>query len=140
MFSQVFELLSNLNPPLPNFSEANWTSSIRGAVTQHPDYSNMGSWNGREIADITYEDTEGVFTNFLIEKGYMEREPWYGMTGLKYLIEVKSTTRECSTPFFMSKEQYELVCFCLRHKRNGWVRIGLLTCVIERSYRCRGAR
>ena len=101
-------MLSRLNPELPGFSRVNWQSTIREYVTSHPDYSNLTPWNGRETADITYDDVDGVLTNLLIDKGYLAANIWAGAK-LKYFIEVKTTTGPCSTPFFMSKHQYERV-------------------------------
>lgn len=81
---------------------------MRKYVTSHPDYSTMRPWEGREIADIMYNDTSGVFTNLLISKGYLSHAIWGGATP-QYFIEVKTTTAACETPFYMSKAQYQKV-------------------------------
>jgi hypothetical protein len=64
-------------------------------------------WYGREAADITYADSEGVFTALLIATGFLD-DSW---TGAKpnYFLEVKSTTSQCETPFYVSKAQYDRV-------------------------------
>jgi hypothetical protein len=108
--TQVFELLSHLNPSLPGFSRTNWQSTIRSYVTSHPEYSNLHSWNGRETADITYADHNSTLTNLLIDKGYLSSDTWAGAK-LRYYIEVKTTMGACETPFYMSKHQYKMVSF-----------------------------
>jgi hypothetical protein len=107
-FPQVFELLTRLNPPLVNWSERNWQSTIRRYVTVHPDYADMEPWHGRETADITYEDRAGEFTALLIDCGYLDAEEWADKRP-KYFIEVKATTGPLGHPFFMSKHQFERV-------------------------------
>jgi hypothetical protein len=102
-------MLSQLNPELPGFSRANWQSNIRSYAARHPEYSDLQSWNGRETADITYNDVDGALTTLLIDKGYLASELWADAR-LQYFIEVKTTTGACRTPFFMSKYQYQRVC------------------------------
>jgi len=68
----------------------------------------MEDWNGRETADIVYDDHAGVFTEFLIDKGYLAPQTWRGCKP-QYYVEVKSTTGPCGLPFFMSKYQYRRV-------------------------------
>ncbi|KAH9904955.1 hypothetical protein F4778DRAFT_52817 [Xylariomycetidae sp. FL2044] len=104
----AFELLSHLRPALPGFSLASWQSTIRHYVAAHPDYRTLPAWSGRETADITYDDVGGVFTELLIEKGYLSGQAWGGRRP-KYFIEVKTTTGPCETPFYMSKGQYKRV-------------------------------
>ena len=104
--SQVFELLFRLNPALPGFSLGNWTSGIRTLANAHQDYESMASWPGRcETSDLEYEDADGVFTDLLVEEGYLPSEQWQGKTP-KYHFEVKSTPQELEAPFFMSGPQY----------------------------------
>lgn len=105
---QVFELLSHLDPALPDFSRANWQSNMRRYVTVHRDYATMEPWEGRETSDITYTDTDGVLTELLIRKHYLDRERWAERTP-KYFIEVKTTTSSCDAPFYMSNAQYQRV-------------------------------
>ncbi|OCL02139.1 hypothetical protein AOQ84DRAFT_424260 [Glonium stellatum] len=102
----VFEVLSHLEPGLPSFSRHNWQSTIRKYVTVHHEYYDMVPWNGREKADITYNDRDGVLTSLPIDKGYLRPDICPGIRP-KYFIEVKSTTGPCDTPFFMSKYQYQ---------------------------------
>jgi hypothetical protein len=104
----VFEVLSHLNPGLPGFSRQNWQSTIRKYVTAHHEYSDMDPWNGKETTDIIYDDRDGVLTSLFIDKEYLSSEVWAERRP-KYFIEVKSTTRSCETPFFMSKNQYQTV-------------------------------
>ena len=68
----------------------------------------MEPWNGRETTDITYDDRDGRLTSLFIENEYLDSEVWAGRRP-KYFIEVKSTTGPCDTPFFMSKNQYQMV-------------------------------
>ncbi|RBA17408.1 hypothetical protein FPRO05_02132 [Fusarium proliferatum] len=86
----VFELLSNLN--LPNWNRTNWQKA----------------WRGRETADLVYVDTEGHLTNTLIGCGYLGHDEWHGARP-RYYIEVKTTTGPCSTAFYMSGKQYQLM-------------------------------
>ncbi|KAK3331475.1 hypothetical protein B0H66DRAFT_487633 [Apodospora peruviana] len=101
----IFELLSNLDPPLPGFNRDNWQSTIRYYAALHEDYGDMQPWVGRETADITYLDTEGELTNMLAENNYLA-VGWCGKKP-KYYIEVKTTTGPCETPFYMSRGQYQ---------------------------------
>jgi hypothetical protein len=103
---QVFELLSRLL--LPTWSRDNWQSTIRTLVNAHPEYAHIGAWGARETADIVYDDTTGMLTLLLIEKGYLNHNEWNGETP-KYFVEVKTTTGPCNVPFFMSENQYRLV-------------------------------
>ncbi|CEJ93514.1 hypothetical protein VHEMI09096 [[Torrubiella] hemipterigena] len=104
----VYELLSRLDPSLPGFFLSNWCSTIRGYVSSHPDYSDLESCDGPEPSDIVCKDDSGVFTNMLVEHGYMEAsvldEP-----PIQYYIEVKTTTTKCNTAFYMSNSQYNKV-------------------------------
>jgi hypothetical protein len=77
-------------------------------VKVHEDYCTLDQWRGAKTADITYDDTEGEFTKLLIENEYLD-EAWLGAKP-KYFLEVKTTTKECSRRFFVSKSQYERVC------------------------------
>ncbi|GKZ34319.1 hypothetical protein AbraIFM66950_004548 [Aspergillus brasiliensis] len=101
----VFELLSRIDPPLPAFTRNNWQSTIRKYVTILPEYSDMTAWHGHETADITYDDHDGMLTSLFIDKGYLREEIWRGKTP-RFYMEVKSSTADCRTPFFMSKSQY----------------------------------
>ncbi|KAF4494384.1 ATPase-like, ATP-binding domain [Fusarium agapanthi] len=102
----VFELLSCLK--LPNWNRSNWQSTIRSYVTIHPDYTDLQAWRGRETADLIYVDAEGHLTNTLIGCGYLGHDEWHGARP-KYYIEVKTTTGPCSTAFYMSGKQYQLM-------------------------------
>lgn len=103
---QVFELLSHLDPELPEFGRPNWQSTIRKYVKVHQQYTSMDDWNGRETADITYNDKYGVLTDLLIGQGYLTPNRWRGRRPM-YYIEVKATTGHCGMRFFMSKHQYK---------------------------------
>jgi hypothetical protein len=93
---------------LPGFNQDNWRSTIKYFARAHPEYADMGSFSGRETSDIVYNDTSGMFTDFLINAGYLAGS-WQGKTP-NYLIEAKSTMDECETPFFASDGQYNRVC------------------------------
>lgn len=99
-------------PGLPEFSRDNWQSTIRKYVTVHPEYARMAAWNGRETADIVYEDNGSVLTELLIDKGYLAQDQWRGSMP-EYFIEVKSTTGSRDMPFYMSKHQYQRVSFAV---------------------------
>lgn len=104
----MFEILKRLTPGLPGFGRDNWQSTIRRHVTDHADYSDMDPWTGLETADITYNDTEGDFTKLLVINKYLD-EIWVGAKPM-YFLEVKTTTKECNTRFFVSKSQHQKVC------------------------------
>ncbi|KAK7424668.1 hypothetical protein QQZ08_008551 [Neonectria magnoliae] len=102
----VFELLKSLDPSIPDFSMENWQSTIRDYVKVHAEYSYITRWPGnRETADIVYADTTGALTKVLIDHDYLHVS-WEDARP-NYLLEVKTTTGPCKTPFFMSRRQYE---------------------------------
>jgi hypothetical protein len=68
----------------------------------------MEPLHGAETADIIYKDTEGEFTQLLITNGYLDGSIW-AHARPKYFLEVKTTTKECATRFFLSKSQYKRV-------------------------------
>ena len=68
----------------------------------------MEPWREPETADITYDDTEGEFTQLLIANGYLDTSIW-ARAKPKYYLEVKSTTKECATRLFLSKSQHKRV-------------------------------
>ncbi|KAJ4267510.1 hypothetical protein NW762_003617 [Fusarium torreyae] len=102
----MFELLLKMNPSLPRFNRENWQSQMRKFVTVHPNYSDMLPWTAQETADIVYFDRKRVLTDHLVDKGYLDKAAWQNKKPL-YMIEVKSTTGHCRTPFYMSKRQYQ---------------------------------
>lgn len=78
----------------------------------------MPAWNGRETADITYEDHETAntqttykLTKLLCEYGYLPNDLILEHQGasLNYYLEVKTTTLGCGTRLFVSKAQYQRV-------------------------------
>ncbi|XP_014561632.1 hypothetical protein COCVIDRAFT_11732 [Bipolaris victoriae FI3] len=97
------------NNMLPGFTgEVNWTSSLRTRAG-FPAF-------GREISDFTYLDTEGALTHqFMQTQHHHEVPDWLntccnGGNVPRYRIEVKSTTsRDATTPFYMSENQHKLV-------------------------------
>ncbi|KAI1118839.1 hypothetical protein F5Y14DRAFT_397902 [Nemania sp. NC0429] len=127
----VFELLSHLSAPggLPGFSRLNWPSNMRKYVTVHPEYADMDEWRGRETSDITYLDVQRKLTTEFIEKGYLARDVWEGKHP-DYLIEVKTTTGPCETPFYVSKAQYQRI----QDNANGSESTGNTIYVIFRVY------
>ncbi|KAL4881114.1 hypothetical protein BJY04DRAFT_218629 [Aspergillus karnatakaensis] len=98
----VFEIL--LRQELLNFDRTNWRSTIRKHVSSHPDYQDLTPWNGVETADIVYHDSTSSLTSTLINAGHLNGR-WAESTP-KYFIEVKTTTGECDSAFFMSRAQY----------------------------------
>ncbi|KAF2173314.1 hypothetical protein M409DRAFT_17255 [Zasmidium cellare ATCC 36951] len=107
----VYELLSNLSRPLQGWSRDNWKSKIRDKVNCHADYYDLEAWTGSETADLVYKDTHGDLTDLLCDKGYLDHihEEQRRITGIEYLIEVKTTTGAYDTPFYMSGGQYQLM-------------------------------
>ncbi|KAK8094937.1 hypothetical protein PG997_001622 [Apiospora hydei] len=105
---RVFELLSHLVDPrkLPGLTRDNWQSSIRRYVSVHPEYATMAPWSGTEKADVVYMDSQGALTECLIAKGHLKKKVWEDRRP-QYLIEVKTTTSTCDTPFFVSKALFE---------------------------------
>ena len=76
----------------------------------HEKYRDMDEWRGQETADIVYEDcgpdhklTAFLSRYLLPEYSLHERE------NIKYYLEVKTTTGDCSNRFFVSKAQYNRV-------------------------------
>ncbi len=96
---------------LPEFGRANWMSTVRKKVRVHEKYSDMPPWKGAETADIVYEDRspEYKFTKLLVDNGHLPGNRLEPGPDLKYYLEVKSTTKECGTRFFVSKAQYQRV-------------------------------
>ncbi|KAI3326722.1 hypothetical protein HD806DRAFT_551833 [Xylariaceae sp. AK1471] len=104
----VFELLSAHNPQLPHFIRALWQSAIKKYVTVHPEYETMPPWKDRETADIVYSDFSGILTTAFIDNGYLSEKKWKGRKPM-YYIEVKTTRGACEMPFFVSKNQYNMM-------------------------------
>ena len=103
----VFERLRAL--AFPGFDLDNWQSRIRALVNVHPDYAALRNWPAAEIADLMYKDNTGEFENWL-RRCSRHSFPSLPQDGeIQYLIEVKTTTGPCSSPFFMSKNQYQLM-------------------------------
>lgn len=102
ILSQVFELLRFL----PNFDASNWRSTIREEVRVHPGYKDLEPWNGIETADIVYHDIENELGRAHHNSGYQ----FEGLLdGIRFDIEVKSTTGRCEDTFYMSGSQYQRV-------------------------------
>lgn len=76
-------------------------------MTVHEDYSGMKAWHGGGSVDITYDDTEGVFTKSLVENSHLD-DIWINAMP-KYYPEVKTTTKECNARFSASKSQSQIV-------------------------------
>ncbi|PMD37968.1 hypothetical protein L207DRAFT_431094 [Hyaloscypha variabilis F] len=104
----AYEILSRLETSLPGFGLDNWHSGIRKQVTVHENYRNLRPWQGRETADMTYNDTAGVFTKILIESNYLNKEIWANARP-KYFFTVKATTEKCSTRFLLSNIEYQIM-------------------------------
>jgi hypothetical protein len=96
----MFEYLRCLN--LPNFGFGNWHSGIRGYANAHPEYRGIQNVDSDAMTDIEYHDEAGVFTNFLIQRGYWLEQ----MRQLTYHFEVKATTNTSwNMPFYISDRQ-----------------------------------
>jgi len=87
---------------------SNWQSKIRGRVRNHPSYQGLQNWPGRETSDIVYNDTDGVLTHLLVDRGYFSSPAWIGKRP-KYYIEVKATTSFWGARFFVTQNQFELM-------------------------------
>lgn len=103
-----------LKQELKDFSLANWRSNIRGEVRAHDKYKFITDWAGSETADFSYDDINGDLTSLLVKLGYdIPVSP--PTRGVKYFLEVKTTTKACETRFYMSKAQYIRVGQYLPH-------------------------
>lgn len=107
-------MLNSLN--LPKFSEANWRSTIRSELSRSTHFANIANWTGRETADIVYKDESGQLTQYLREhcKGdfpnQIREDRNFQTHPIEYFLEVKTTTGDCKTRFYMSSGQYKRVC------------------------------
>ncbi|KAF2654846.1 hypothetical protein K491DRAFT_599984 [Lophiostoma macrostomum CBS 122681] len=106
----VFEYLSCLD--LPDFTRESWQSTIRGAVAIHPRYEGIRDWRGHETADIVYTDRNGALTQYLrnvCEGSFPTQlaDHDHVTHPIEYYLEVKTTTGECETRFYMSNIQYK---------------------------------
>jgi hypothetical protein len=99
---------------LTSFGYGVWRSMIRKEVIIHPKYANMGPWTKRETSDLVYKDNRSSLTTLLIVSGYLDVGIWAGAKP-EYYIEVKTTTGECNDRFFMSGNQYKMVCPCINN-------------------------
>lgn len=113
-------MLSSLKSSLVDFdfNIDNWQSKIRQYANIHANYIGLRNWDVKETSDIVYNDVKGVFTTFLIDKGYLSKAGWQGRTP-KYYIEVKTTTEQCKKPFFVSKGQFKRVSTMLPMRFSG---------------------
>ena len=78
-------------------------------MTVHESYQDMGAWEGYEQSDIMYNDIKGEFTQLLIDNGYLDGKVWANAKP-RYSLEVKSSTGDCKTTFFLGIGQYQRVC------------------------------
>jgi len=69
----------------------------------------MRPWRGKESADILYVDNHHSLTKHLVEAGYLSKFWMAATMPIFYYLEVKTTTKGCGEPFFMSQTQRELV-------------------------------
>ena len=99
---------------LAHFGFDNWKSSLRRYIKDLSEYAEIAdveNRNERETIDFEYEDG-GEFTALLIDMGYLPSDASVS-AGIKYSIEVKTTTRGCGTPFYVSRAQYRNVSYTL---------------------------
>ena len=75
----------------------------------HENYRDMLAWTGPETADIVYwdEGPEHMLTEMLGK--FLPKKGLQRGARIKYYLEVKTTTGECETRFFMSKAQVRRV-------------------------------
>ena len=108
---QVYERLRALG--VNDFTIDNWQSTIRRYVNVHPDYRDMADWTGREVSDLMYTGSCSRLTKFLIECSRPHQYPVFLNDGLSRPVnihlEVKTSTGGCTTPFYMSHHQYQLM-------------------------------
>ena len=107
----MFERLKALG--ISNLTIDNWQSSIRHYVGALHEYKNEAPWRGREISDIMYSGRCLRLQDFLRQNTSHPYPPWLDSDvaphPVLYHIEVKTTSGPCSTPFFMSQNQYKLM-------------------------------
>lgn len=101
----MFEILSKLK--LPGFDSGNWRSRIRHYVKVHEKYRSLEEWKGKDV-DMVYEDSKGVLTKILVEKGHLD-DSWSQAKSSEYWLEVKTTTWKCRARFFLTDPEYERV-------------------------------
>lgn len=96
---------------LNGFSLDNWRSTIRGELSRYPKYAGLKDWEGRETADIVYQDYYGQLTEWLSEfcTGDFPIEQDCPEQPIEYYFEVKTTTDACGSRFFLSAGQYKRV-------------------------------
>lgn len=103
----VVELLKQ---HLPDFQDIkHWTSKLKA-------YAGYEALGEVEITDLTYPDTHGFLSAFIINRAEEDKLPdWLAATicpGSKYptyFLEVKTTTGACNTPFIISRNQLKIV-------------------------------
>lgn len=84
----------------PDFTEANWTSELRGQLPGFPPYS------GPSIADFCYADRKGILTNLWC--GQEQKKAWKHCWPT-FHVEVKTTSSVANEPFHMSAAQLNMV-------------------------------
>lgn len=98
---------------MSNFTIDNWQSSIRRYVSILPEYQDEPTWTGREISDIMYSGNCPRLMDILRRNTTFPYPVWLESattsTAVHYHIEIKTTSGPCSTPFFMSGNQYTLM-------------------------------
>lgn len=107
----TLQVVTKLKQELQDFSEEdNWTSSLR----EYGEFSSTGD----DISDIFYDDFNGKFTLLLMQQYHQSstQPPKWLQTkanlgcGPKYFLEVKTTSDDLGTPFFISNAQFHNVC------------------------------
>jgi hypothetical protein len=98
-----------LKKHLSDFDElSHWTSRLRF-------YAGFPAYEKSEVTDLTYPDTHGAFSKFILEQAsgsvpdWLERSCAPGAKRPTYALEVKTTTGACETPFIISRNQYGIV-------------------------------
>ncbi|KAJ1567555.1 hypothetical protein HK405_005532 [Cladochytrium tenue] len=100
----VFDILSGFN--LPDFGEHNW----------------MSKNNRYALYDYEYEDKHGVFRAWLGQQGaFASASRPSALAAVTYHIEVKTTTtKDCSMPMYLSRDQFKEMCRLARPAEGEW--------------------
>lgn len=96
------QLLKDFEPNL------HWTSVLRGWAQSYDNYGHLTNYTIPEVSDITYKDSKGWMSQWLVSKDCSQAKDWLKALPT-YHIEVKTTTESCKEPFNMSQYQVQLV-------------------------------
>lgn len=104
---QMFEILSRLG--LHEFSRSEWQSKIRVLVNVLDDYKDLRPYSTIvETADIVYHDRNNELFKILKAKGHFDPDHTPSDPYI-FQIEVKTSTSNLETEFFVSQRQVNLM-------------------------------